>query len=108
MNEIDGIINELKQNIRGTYRAIYQGSRLSLKLFKYLHILSDQGKVSGRSVAEYETFLDRNQGKTRNVSIPVRKDRADLVKQLFDKERLLSTQAYRIPAQHCSYMSCNI
>lgn len=86
MNEIDGIINELKQNIRGTYRAIYQGSRLSLKLFKYLHILSDQGKVSGRSVAEYETFLDRNQGKTRNVSIPVRKDRADLVKQLFDKE----------------------
>ena len=86
MNEVDGIINELKQNIRGSYRAIYQGSKLSLKLFKKLHVLSEQGKVSGKSVAEYDSFLDRNHGKTRNVSIPVRKDRADLVKQLFDKE----------------------
>lgn len=95
MNEIDGIINEIKQNIRGSYKAIYHGSRLSLKLYKSLHVLSGQGKVSGKSVAEYESFLDRNQGKTRNVSIPVRKDRADLVKQLFDKELELEKASKR-------------
>ena len=86
MNEIDGILSEIKQNIRGTYRAIYHSSKFSAKILKDMFDAASKGKISKASVTEYENFLNHNEGRVRNASIPVREDRAELVKQLFDKE----------------------
>lgn len=86
MNEIDGILSEVKQNMRGTYRAIYHSGKFSLNLIKKMRDAAARGKISKSSVSEYEEFLSRNKGRVRNASIPVREDRAALIKQLFDKE----------------------
>lgn len=95
MREIDGVLSEVKQSVRGSIRAIYRSSRFSARLLKKMMELRAKGRISQQSLTEYEEFLNRNHGRVRNASIPVREERADLIKQMFDKELALENATDR-------------